>query len=65
MIDDILHALLHFKQTCQDFRVPTDRIRIVATEATRTSINCVDFLGQIESKLGIKVELLAKEDEGR
>ena len=65
VIEDIQNALLQFKQTCEDFGVPDSQIRIVATEATRTAINCTDFLGQIYSSLGIKVELLAKEEEGR
>lgn len=65
VIEDILNALLQFKQTCQDFRVPINQIRIVATEATRTALNCEDLLGQIQSCLVIKVELLAKEEEGR
>ena len=65
IINDILDALLRFKQTCQDFRVPSGHTRIVATEATRTSSNCADFLDQIHGSLGIKVETLAKEEEGR
>ena len=65
VIENVLDALRQFKETCQDFDVPHDRIRIVATEATRTAINSADFLDQIYSNLGIKVEMLAKEEEGR
>ena len=65
VIESVLDALRQFLETCQDFDVPHDRIRIVATEATRTAINCADFLDQIHSILGFKVEMLAKEEEGR
>ncbi|KAL8797737.1 MAG: hypothetical protein Q9195_000089 [Heterodermia aff. obscurata] len=64
VIENILDALRQFKETCQDFDVPHDQIRIVATEATRTAINYADFLDQIYSKLGFKVVMLAKEEEG-
>lgn len=65
VIEDVLGALLQFKETCQDFGVLQDRIRIVATEATRTAINCEDFLHQVSSSLGFEVEMLTKEEEGR
>lgn len=50
---------------CKDFGVPNRRIRIVATEATRTALNSDDFLGTIHNKAGLKVELLSKEEEGQ
>ena len=65
VIQDVLDVLWQFKETCQDFDVPHDQIRIVATEATRTAINCAEFLDQIHSESGFKVEMLAKEEEGR
>ena len=40
-------------------------MRVVATEATRGAVNSEDYRRQIESKTGWKVEMLAKEDEGR
>lgn len=65
VIEDIISALHQFKETCQDFGVLDDRIRIVATEATRTAINRDDFMNQIYSNLGYQVEMLTKEEEGR
>ena len=56
---------MRFKRTCQDFGVRESNIRIVATEATRNAINREDLLRQIDQKTGWRVELLAKEDEGR
>ena len=58
-------ALLRFKSTCEDFGVPSDRIIIVATEATRTALNSDQFLERIKHEIGIEVEMLSKEEEGR
>lgn len=65
VIQDVLSALLRFKRTCEDFGLKSDRIRVVATEATREAINSEDFRRQIESRTGWPVELLPKEEEGR
>lgn len=65
LIEEVMAVLLQFQRTCQDFEVPTGNIRLVATEATRSAINREELLGQIEERLGWKVELLTKEDEGR
>lgn len=65
VIDEVISALLRFKRTCEDFGVRKDRVRIVATEATRTAVNSHDYRQQIESKTDWKVEMLTKEDEGR
>ncbi|KAL8841939.1 MAG: hypothetical protein Q9170_000719 [Blastenia crenularia] len=65
MINGVLAALLQFKRTCEDFRVRNDRVRAVATEATRNAINSDDFRRQIEAATGWRVEMLAKEEEGR
>ncbi|KAL8916119.1 MAG: hypothetical protein Q9172_006445 [Xanthocarpia lactea] len=65
IIDDVLKTLLRFKRTCEDYRVPQENIRIVATEATRNAINSTAFRQQIEDATTWKVEMLAKEDEGR
>ena len=65
IIDDIVGVLRHFVQICEDFELPKKNIRIVATEATRTAPNSTDFLDQIYSRIGFKVDLLAKEEEGR
>lgn len=65
IIDLVLSALLRFKWVCQDFRVRDDRIKIVATEATRQALNSEEYRSQIESRTGWKVDLLPKEEEGR
>lgn len=65
VINDLLAALLQFKRTCEDFQVPDDRVRIVATEATRNAVNSEDLRQQIERATSWRVEMLAKEDEGR
>ncbi|KAI4185268.1 MAG: hypothetical protein L6R41_004224 [Letrouitia leprolyta] len=65
VINNILNVLVQFKKTCQDFQVRSDRVKVVATEATRNAFNSEDFRRQIESKTGWRVELLAKEEEGR
>lgn len=65
VINDIMDVLLRFKRTCQDFQVRHDRVKVVATEATRNAINSEDFRRQIETGTEWKVELLAKEEEGR
>ena len=64
-IDEVLTALMGFRRTCLHFGVHDHQVSIVATEATRTAVNSEDFRQQIEIKTGWKVEMLAKEDEGR
>lgn len=61
----VIKALLRFKSTCQDFNVPEDQIRVVATEATRKAQNSEEFRKEIEETVGWRVELLPKEMEGR
>lgn len=65
VIDKVLAALLRFKRTCEDFGVGNGHVRIVATEATREAVNSQDYRDQIETGTGWKVEMLAKEEEGR
>jgi retrograde regulation protein 2 len=45
--------------------VPNDKIRVLATEATRTATNSVDFRQQIKTATGWEVDMLPKEVEGR
>lgn len=45
--------------------MPSDKIRILATEATRTATNSVDFRQQIKNATGWEVDMLPKEVEGR
>lgn len=65
IVKEVLAALLRFKSTCQDFSVPDDNIRIVATEATRNAENKDDLRRQIQDILGWTVVLLSKHEEGR
>ncbi|KAJ9605286.1 retrograde regulation protein 2 [Cladophialophora chaetospira] len=64
-IDEILASLNKFKTACADFSVPTTNIRVLATEATRTAENSVDYRRQIKEATGWDVDLLPKEAEGR
>lgn len=65
IIEKVVSALLGFKRTCEDFGVPSDRVRVVATEATREAINSQEYRDRIQSATGWTVELLPKEEEGR
>lgn len=72
VIDEILATLTRFQTTCADFGVPESNHKILATEATRNAVNAAEFIRQIETglnnqatKKSWKVEMLAKEDEGR
>ncbi|KAL9029941.1 MAG: hypothetical protein Q9196_001889 [Gyalolechia fulgens] len=65
VVNDVLDGLLRFQRTCEDFQVRGDRVRVVATEATRNALNSEDFRQQIEDRTGWRVEMLAKEEEGR
>lgn len=65
VIDNVLAALARFKVACADFGVPNDKIRILATEATRTAVNSVEFRQQIKDATGWDVNMLPKEMEGR
>lgn len=68
-IDTIVRELKRFQQITLDFDVPqrSENVRILATEATRNAINATEFITKIETVLGNpwKVDILAKEDEGR
>ena len=65
VIKEVVAALLRFRMTCDDFGVPSQRIRIVATEATRTALNSEEFQQIVRDAIDINVEMLSKEDEGR
>jgi retrograde regulation protein 2 len=64
-IRQVVKSLLRFKSTCQDFSVPENQIRIVATEATRKAINSEAYRAAIKEATGWTVELLPKEMEGK
>lgn len=64
-IQEVVAALLRFKQICKDFDVHESRIRVVATEATREAMNSFHYRRAVEDATGWKVEMLSKEEEGR
>ncbi|PYH90345.1 MFS general substrate transporter [Aspergillus ellipticus CBS 707.79] len=61
----VLTHLTRFQHTCHDFRVPSANIHVLATEATRTAPNSVEFRQRIKECTGWEVRMLSKEDEGR
>jgi retrograde regulation protein 2 len=67
--EDTIHAvtniLVGFKRTCRDFGVANDRVRIIATEATRVAKNSEIFRSRIQTATGWPVEMLPKEEEGK
>ncbi|CZS88907.1 hypothetical protein WAI453_010522 [Rhynchosporium graminicola] len=62
--DQIIAALLRFQIICRDLKVSDEHIRIIATEATRTAVNSVEYRKAIKKATGLKVEMLGKEEEG-
>jgi retrograde regulation protein 2 len=64
-IDDVVAAILRFQIVCNDLNVPKDRIRIIATEATRTAINSTQLQKAVLHSTGLQIELLQKQDEGK
>lgn len=60
----VIGALLRFQVICADLGVPGNRIRIIATEATRTAINSAEYCKAIKDATGMTVEMLPKEQEG-
>lgn len=71
VIDEVLTGLRRFKVVCEDFGVSSSeegngsRVKVLATEATRTALNSEDFRRQIWEATGWEVEMLSKEMEGR
>jgi retrograde regulation protein 2 len=64
-IDAVLASLRKFKTACADFGVPSTNVRVLATEATRTAENSVEYRRQIKEETGWDVDMLPKEAEGR
>ncbi|ODV96915.1 hypothetical protein PACTADRAFT_65551 [Pachysolen tannophilus NRRL Y-2460] len=64
-IEDVCFAMKRFKLICDDFGVPPQGVKVVATEATREASNSKEFREAISKSVGWNVELLSKEDEGR
>ncbi|MCJ1406179.1 hypothetical protein MMC19_000244 [Ptychographa xylographoides] len=65
VIEEVVTGLAHFKVVCKDFGIPSDKIKVIATEATRTAINSEQYLQTLEKATALKVEMLPKEEEGR
>lgn len=63
IIQDICNAIKRFKLICEDFGVPDESVRVIATEATRIALNKQEFITAIEHASGWKVELLSEELE--
>lgn len=63
-MQQVAKAFRRFKLVCQDFGLGHERIRVLATEATRTAPNSEHFMHQLRAATGWAVTLLAKEDEG-
>lgn len=61
----VLRALIGFKRTCQDYGVPDSNVTFIATEATRTAVNSIEFRQRIKEITGWEVTMLPKEEEGR
>ncbi|GAD93649.1 retrograde regulation protein 2 [Paecilomyces variotii No. 5] len=65
VVDAVVTRLSRFKSTCEDFGVSPENVYVLATEATRTAPNSVEFRARIKESTGWDVSLLSKEDEGR
>ena len=65
VIAQVISSFKAFQSTCQDFGVSEKNIRVLATEATRTAINSVEFRARIKDDVGWDVTMLPKEEEGR
>lgn len=64
-IYEILQAMRRFKLICEDFGVPSNGVKVVATEAVRDAPNSQEFTDAVLNATGWKVSLLSKEEEGR
>lgn len=64
VIQSIIAALMRFKVICKDLKVPEKNIRVIATEATRTAVNSVEYRKAIKKATDLEVEMLGKEEEG-
>ncbi|KAK6345333.1 hypothetical protein TWF718_007250 [Orbilia javanica] len=65
IIAAITTTLQRFQTICKAYKVPESQIRLIATEATRTAPNSVEFRQAIQDAVGWTVELLPKSEEGR
>ncbi|TID14851.1 hypothetical protein CANINC_004522 [Pichia inconspicua] len=63
VIVEIVRAMKRFKWICEDFGVPANGVKVVATEATREASNSKYFITKIYDATGWKVQILSKEEE--
>lgn len=63
VIVEIIRAMKRFKWICEDFGVPSNGVKVVATEATREASNSKYFITKINEATGWKVQILSKEEE--
>ncbi|KIV88413.1 hypothetical protein PV10_08099 [Exophiala mesophila] len=64
IMKNVTAELRRFCLVCQEFGVAKDRIRIIATEATRTAVNSQEFRDHIKDRTGLTVEMLTPAQEG-
>lgn len=64
-IHEIIQAMRRFRWICEDFGVPANGVRVVASEATREAPNAAEFQQAIHQATGWKVRVLSREEEGR
>ena len=62
-IGEVEACMVRFKRICNEFGVPDGNVQIVATEATRTALNSMEFLHRITAATGWAVKLLSQEEE--
>ncbi|CAB4251950.1 similar to Saccharomyces cerevisiae YGL252C RTG2 Sensor of mitochondrial dysfunction [Maudiozyma barnettii] len=65
IITEICSAMRRFKLICEDFGLPDNSIRVIATQATRDAINSKQFVDSIYQSTGWEVEILSKIEEGK
>ncbi|SMN18034.1 similar to Saccharomyces cerevisiae YGL252C RTG2 Sensor of mitochondrial dysfunction [Maudiozyma saulgeensis] len=65
IIREICSAMKRFKLICEDFGLPDNSIRVIATQATRDAINSKQFVDAIYKSTGWEVEVLSKIEEGK
>ncbi|RVD82480.1 uncharacterized protein DFL_006906 [Arthrobotrys flagrans] len=64
-ITAITTTLLRFRTICTAYKVPDSQIKLIATEATRTAPNSLEFRQAIQDAVGWPVSMLPKSEEGR
>lgn len=65
--EDAMQRTLKALKVCRSklARYPQAKVRFVATEACRRAANARDFLRQVESEMGMTIEIITNEEEAR